>query len=46
MHIDLTEEETTALARLLSSAIDGDRFPLPPRKVYAPPSKGRYHRRG
>jgi hypothetical protein len=22
------------------------REPLPPRKVYAPPSKGRYHRRG
>jgi hypothetical protein len=31
MHLDLTEEETTALARLLSSAIDGDRFPLSPR---------------
>jgi hypothetical protein len=31
MHLDLSDEETTALARLLSSTIDGDRFPLSPR---------------
>jgi hypothetical protein len=31
MTLDLTDEETAALARLLSSAIDGDRFPLSPR---------------
>ena len=28
MHLDLTDEETAALARLLSETIDGDRYPL------------------
>jgi hypothetical protein len=70
MMLDLTEEETDALAKLLSRTIDDDRYPLspriqtlkailaklrpgpareplpPPPKVYAPPSKGRYKRRG
>jgi hypothetical protein len=31
MQLDLTDEETEALARLIRSAIDGDRFPLSPR---------------
>jgi hypothetical protein len=31
MTIDLTDEEATALARLLSSTVDADRFPLSPR---------------
>jgi hypothetical protein len=31
MHLDLGDEETTALARLLRDAIDGDRYPLSPR---------------
>ena len=31
MMLDLNDEETTALARLLSDAIDADRFPLSPR---------------
>jgi len=31
MNLDLTDEETTALARLLSDTIEGDRFPLSPR---------------
>jgi hypothetical protein len=31
MNIDLTDEETAALARVLSDTIDGDRFPLSPR---------------
>jgi hypothetical protein len=31
MMLDLTEEETDALARLLSRTIDDDRFPLSPR---------------
>jgi hypothetical protein len=31
MNLDLTDEEATALARLLSDTIDGDRFPLSPR---------------
>jgi hypothetical protein len=31
MHLDLTDEEATALARLLSAAIDDDHFPLSPR---------------
>jgi hypothetical protein len=31
MIIDLNDEETAALARLLSDTIDGDRFPLSPR---------------
>ena len=68
--LDLTEEETEALAKLLSRTIDDDRYPLSPRvqnlkgilakirpqpvrerlpappRVYAPPSKGRYRRRG
>jgi hypothetical protein len=69
MMLDLTDEETDALARMLSRTIDDDRYPLsprvrtlsgilaklkpepvreplPPPKVYAPPSKGRYKRRG
>ena len=69
MTLDLTEEETGALASLLSRTIGDDRYPLspriqilkgilakirpepareplPPPKVYAPPSKGRYKRRG
>jgi hypothetical protein len=67
--LDLTEEETDALAKLLSRTIDDDRYPLsprapnlkgilaklrpeplreplPPPKVYAPPSRGWYRRRG
>jgi hypothetical protein len=28
MTLDLTDEETAALARLLRNAIDGDRYPL------------------
>lgn len=31
MNLALTDEETTALACLLSDTIDGDRFPLSPR---------------
>jgi hypothetical protein len=31
MNLDLTDEETTALVRLLRDAIDGDRYPLSPR---------------
>jgi hypothetical protein len=31
MMLDLTEEETDALTRLLSRAIDDDRYPLSPR---------------
>lgn len=31
MPLDLTEEETAALARLLSRTIDDDRYPLSPR---------------
>ena len=31
MMLDLTEEETDALARLLSRTIDADRYPLSPR---------------
>ena len=31
MIIDLNDEGTAALARLLSDTIDGDRFPLSPR---------------
>ena len=70
MPLDLTDEEATALVRLLREAIDADRFPLSPRmqvlrailarlrpeparpaaspapRVFAPPSKGRYRRRG
>lgn len=68
-HLDLTDPEGDALARLLRDAIDGDRYPLsqrigtlkailsklrpepprkplPPLKTYAPPSRGRYRRRG
>ena len=29
--LDLTDEETAALTRLLRDAVDGDRFPLSPR---------------
>jgi hypothetical protein len=31
MTLDLTEEETAALARLLNNTIDADRYPLSPR---------------
>ena len=31
MTIDLTNEETTALAQLLTKTIDADRYPLSPR---------------
>jgi hypothetical protein len=31
MNLDLTDEETETLARLLRHAIDDDRFPLSPR---------------
>jgi hypothetical protein len=31
MILDLTDEETAALARLLSQTIDADRYPLSPR---------------
>jgi hypothetical protein len=31
MPLDLTDEETTALERLLRETIDGDRYPLSPR---------------
>jgi hypothetical protein len=31
MNLDLTEEESAGLARLLTDAINGDRFPLSPR---------------
>jgi len=31
MTLELTDEETIALVRLLSDTIDGDRFPLSPR---------------
>jgi hypothetical protein len=43
MILDLTDEETDALARLLRRTIDDDRYPLSPRaqtlkaKRYAPP---------
>jgi hypothetical protein len=30
MNLDLDDEETAALTRLLSDTIDGDRFPLSP----------------
>jgi hypothetical protein len=28
MHLDLTDEETVALTRLLATSIDADRYPL------------------
>jgi hypothetical protein len=31
MHLDLSDEETAALVRLLSDTIDRDRYPLSPR---------------
>jgi hypothetical protein len=31
MHLDLTDEEIAALARLLTNTIDADRYPLSPR---------------
>jgi len=31
MELDLTEEETVALTRLLTDTIDADRYPLSPR---------------
>ena len=31
MQLDLTDDETTALARLLTNTIDDDRYPLSPR---------------
>jgi len=69
-NLELTDEEAAALIRVLTNAIDGDRYPLSPRvqtwkgiraklrpeparpatspqpRVYEPPSKGRYRRRG
>jgi hypothetical protein len=68
MMIDLNEEETAALTKLLTNTIDEDRYPLspriralravlgkirpeperaplPPLKVYAPPSVGKGRRR-
>jgi hypothetical protein len=33
MNLDLTDDETAALARLLRHAIDDDRYPLSPRLV-------------
>jgi hypothetical protein len=69
MHLDLSDQETAALAEELHNIVENDRNPfspriqtlrailaklrpepvrepLPPLKVYAPPSKGRYKRRG
>ena len=76
MHLELSDEETAALARELHDIVENDRNPFSPRirtlrailaklrpeparepspplkapaaslKVYAPPSKGRYKRRG
>jgi len=31
MQLDLTDDETTALTRLLTNTIDADRYPLSPR---------------
>jgi hypothetical protein len=31
MNLDLSDEETTALTRLLTNTIDADRYPLSPR---------------
>jgi hypothetical protein len=31
MNLDLTDDETAGLARLLSDTIDADRYPLSPR---------------
>jgi hypothetical protein len=31
MHLDLTDQETAALMRLLRQTIDNDRYPLSPR---------------
>jgi hypothetical protein len=68
-HLDLTDDEATALTQELHDIDENDRYPfsprirtlrgilaklrpepvripLPPPKVYAPPSKGRYKRRG
>jgi len=68
MMLDLTDDETDALATLLRRTIDDDRYPLsprvqtlkgilakirpepvreplPPPKVYGPPSKDRHGRR-
>jgi len=48
MHLDLCDEETEALARLLRHAIDDDRYPLSPRvqrwktildKIEPPPAR-------
>jgi hypothetical protein len=30
-HLDLSDEEAAALARVLNDTIDGDRYPLSPR---------------
>jgi hypothetical protein len=43
MQPDLSDEDIADLAKLLPEPV---RKPLPPLKVYAPPSKGRYRRRG
>jgi hypothetical protein len=67
-NLELSDEETDALVRLLHRPIDDDHYPLSPRvqerdpgqaeagtgrpaaapapRVYAPPSRGRYRRRG
>src|SRR5215472_1843559 len=50
MNLDLTDEQSEALARLLRSAIDDDRYPLSPRvrtlqeildQLRPPPPQGR-----
>jgi hypothetical protein len=49
MHLDLTDDEAAALTQELHDIVENDRYPfkpLPPPQVYAPPSKGRYRRRG
>jgi hypothetical protein len=69
MNLELADDQTEALIRVLSRTIDDDRYPLSPRigvlkeilgmmrpeparpaplpsrRHYAPPSKGRYSRR-
>jgi hypothetical protein len=45
MHVDLSDDGTAALTRLLRKAIDDDRYPLPPLKAYEPPRFVRGRRR-
>jgi hypothetical protein len=53
-NLELTDTEAPALVALLKNAIADDRFPppparplaAPPPKIYAPPTKVRYRRRG